>query len=112
MRRKFIVKNSTLCKLQAQAGRPIPGHRLVLVVDQLVLVALWKPRNARYKKISNIHIDVKFFEEAESDLIFSIKSVESGQKRRFIEAYRNSGKLDLSQKINFFDHFRPTFAKK
>ena len=42
----------------------------VFLTGQLVLIALWKPRNLRFRKLSTIHNDVKFFEEAESDLIF------------------------------------------
>ena len=53
-------------------------------------------------------MDVKFFEEVEFDLIFSIKSAGNGQKRLFIEAHRNFEETDLSQKNDFFDCIRPT----
>ena len=74
----------------------------VFFTDRFVLVDLYNQRNKCCRQFAHIHIDVKFFKEAKSDLIFSVKSVKSCQKRRFIEAYRNSGKLDLFQKINFF----------
>ena len=96
-----IIIAAIICKLQAQAGQPIPGHRVVLVVGRLALVALWKPWNNCYKKFGFIHVDVKNVEEAESDLIFSIKSAKSGQKIRFVKAHLNFEKLACPGKTTF-----------
>ena len=57
----------------------------------------------------DIHIDVKKAEDLESDLIFSEKLVESGQKWRFFKVYRNVGKWTYLEKTPFFHCFRPTF---
>ena len=51
--------------------------------DRIVLVALYNQWNKWCRQFADTHIDVKFFEEAESDLILSKKWPEIAKKVSF-----------------------------
>ena len=56
----------------------------VLFTHRLVLVALYNQWNKWCRQFANIHIDVKFFEEAESGLILS-KNWPKSKKKEFFK---------------------------
>ena len=57
----------------------------------LLAAGVLKPSNCSQKNFGDIHIDVKFLEEADSGVIFLKKSFEKGQKSDFVKALSQSG---------------------